>query len=117
MTAAALALNGPPEWPIAVDLLAAAIEQARPLVVADRRKSTKARVRILWAAVVAARDLAASDRVHGSFGALSVQVGLINHRGWWTGADVRPSVRRYGLEDVDHVIMWALRGMDPFGKE
>jgi hypothetical protein len=119
MTAAARAFfNSPPEYlasapPIAIDLLGEAIERVRPLL-ADRRKSTKARVRILWAAVMAARDLGASDRVHGGFGALTVQTGLIDHRGRWTGKDVRPSQRRYGIEDVDHVIMWAMRGMDPF---
>jgi hypothetical protein len=121
MTALAVRFDSPPEYidhapPIAVDLLAATIEQVRPLLL-DRRKSTKQRVRILWAAVVAARDLGASDRVHGGFGALAVQTNLINHRGWWTGNDVRPSVRRFGIDDIDHGIMWGLRGWDPFGKE
>jgi hypothetical protein len=118
-TATAFANNSPPEPevspPIAVDLLAAAIEKVRPLLT-DKTKSTKARVRILWASVMAARGLAASDRVHGAFGALSVQVGLINNRGWWVENDVRACYRRYGLEDVDHVIIWALRGLDPFDK-
>jgi hypothetical protein len=116
MTAAVALSNNdsPPEY-IAVDLLAAAIEKTRPLL-ADRRKSTKQRAHILWAAVMAARDLGASDRVHGAFGALTVQTGLITHRGRWTGADVRPSVRRYGIEDVDHIVTWALCGKNPFGK-
>jgi hypothetical protein len=38
----------------------------------------------------------------------------INARGYWTGADVRESVRPYGAEDVAHVITWALRGWNPF---
>lgn len=107
------ALNSPPEFPMAVNLLEQAIERARPLL-SDRRKSTNQRVRILWAAAKRARDLGSSDVVHAAFGALAVQTNLIDSRGWWTGTDVRPSVRRYGLDDVDHVITWALRGWNPF---
>jgi hypothetical protein len=114
----ALAFNSPPEYldsapSIAIDLLGEAIEQVRPLL-ADRRRSTKARVRILWAAVMAARDLGAWDRVLGGFGALTVQTGLIDHRGRWTGQDVRACYRHLGIEQIDHVICWAMRGMDPF---
>jgi hypothetical protein len=106
----------PIEQPAPVDLLAAAMERVRPAV-SDRRKSTKQRMRTLWAAAKAARDLGTWDVVHGVFGALAVQAGLINSRGWWTGADVRPSARSYGLEDIDHVITWALRGWNPFEKD
>jgi hypothetical protein len=95
-----------------VDLLAQAIERARPLV-ADRSRSTKQRIRLLWAAAKMARDLGASDVVHDTFMVLAVEVHLIDSNGWWTGEDVRESVRRYGAEGVAHAIRWALRGLNP----
>jgi len=95
----------------AVDLLMYAIERARPLL-ADG--SSKQRIRILWSAAKQARALGASDVVHAAFMALAIETNLINARGYWTGADVRESVRPYGAEDVAHVITWALRGWNPF---
>jgi hypothetical protein len=100
--------------PLSCDLLSAAIDRVRPLLMDDR--PTKARIRILWSAAKKARDLGASDVVHGAFMALAVEVNLINRNGRWTGADVRESVRRFGAEDVSHVITWALRGWNPFEK-
>jgi hypothetical protein len=97
----------------AIDLLSQAIERARPLV-ADASRPTKERIRILWAAAKAARDCGASDVVHDAFVQLAVETNLIDEKGWWTGEDVRPSVRRYGREDVEHTIRWALRGWNPF---
>jgi len=47
---------------------------------------------------------------------LVIDTDLINGRGRWTGADVAEHVRRYGAEDVVHVIRWALRGWNPFEK-
>jgi hypothetical protein len=96
-----------------VDLLAQAIEHARPLV-ADRSRSTKQRIKLLWAAAKMARDLGAWDVVHDAFMQLAVEVHLIDSNGGWTGEDVRESVRRYGAEDVAHAIRWALRGWNPF---
>jgi hypothetical protein len=96
-----------------LDLLEQAIERARPLV-ADRSRSTKQRIRLLWASAKMARDLGAWDVVHGAFVQLAVEVHLIDSNGFWTGEDVRKSVRRYGQEDVEHTIRWALRGWNPF---
>lgn len=96
-----------------VDLLTQAIERARPLV-ADRSRSTKERIRLLWAAAKMARELGASDVVNRAFMALALKVQLIDSNGRWTGEDVRESVRRYGAEDVAHAIRWALRGWNPF---
>jgi hypothetical protein len=96
-------------------LLEYAIERVRPLL-ADESKSTKERIRILWAAAKRARDLASSDVVHDAFMRLSVEVRLIDEAGRWTGTDVRESVRRFGTEDVAHVVNWAMRGWNPFEK-
>jgi hypothetical protein len=95
------------------DLLAHAIERVRPMLATG---TTKERVHLLWAAAKAARDLGASDVVHDAFMALAVEVNLIDKNGRWTGDDVRESVRRYGREDVEHTIRWALRGWNPFEK-
>jgi hypothetical protein len=50
--------------------------------------------------------------------ALAADVGLINARGCWTGSDgaaaVAQHVRRYGAEELAHVITWGLRGLNPF---
>ena len=48
--------------------------------------------------------------------ALAIEVNLIDQHGRWTGSDVRENVRRFGAEDVDHVLRWALRGWNPFEK-
>jgi hypothetical protein len=98
-----------------VDLLTHAIERSRPML-ADASRPTKERIRILWAAAKRARDLASSDIVHDAFVQLAVEAGLIDSNGRWSSADVRKSVRRFGREDVSHVISWALRGWNPFEK-
>lgn len=64
----------------------------------------------------ASRDLAATDVTHIAFNKLAIEVGLIDSFGRWTGNDVRDSVRRFGAEDIEHVIAWALRGWNPFEK-
>jgi hypothetical protein len=99
----------------AVDLLGEAIERVRPLV-ADKTKTTKQRIHLLWAAAKKSRDLGAYDVVSDAFMALAVETNLIDERGRWTGEDVRKSERRFGAEDVAHVVNWALRGMNPFEK-
>jgi hypothetical protein len=104
-------MNAP--FPLAVDLLAQEIECARSML-GDETRPTKERIRILWAAAKMARDLGAWDAVHDAFMQLAVEVNLIDRNGRWTGADVRESVRRYGREDVEHTIRWALRGWNPF---
>jgi hypothetical protein len=85
----------------------------RPLL---QTGTTKQRIRILWSAAKKARDFGAGDVVHDAFMALAVEVGLIDSKGRWIGADVRPSVRPFGAEDVAHTISWAMRGWNPFEK-
>jgi hypothetical protein len=97
------------------DLLGEAIADVRPLLT-DQSRSTKERIRLLWAAAKRARKLGTSDVIHDAFMALATEVNLIDARGCWTGADVRETVRRYGAEDVTHTITWALRGWNPFEK-
>jgi hypothetical protein len=89
------------------------IDTLRPLL-ADPSLSTKARIRMLWGAAKKARDLGSSDVVRDAFMELAVEVNLIDRNGRWTGEDVRESIRRYGREDVEHTIKWALRGWNPF---
>ena len=74
------------------------------------------RVHLLWSAAKAARDLAATDVIYSTFTGLAVEVGLIDSAGRWTGNDVRENVRRYGAEDIVHVVTWALRSWNPFEK-
>jgi hypothetical protein len=97
----------------AVDLLRLAIEHVRPML-ADVKRPTKERVRILWSAVKHSRDLADSDVIADDFAKLAVEVELIDAKGWWIGEDVRKDRRPYGRGDVDHVIRWSLRGWNPF---
>jgi hypothetical protein len=85
-------------------------ERIRPAL-ADSSRSTKERIRILWAAAKAARD---APDVRAVFMALAVETNLIDRHGRWTGADVRESIRHYGAKDVEHAIVWALRGWNPF---
>jgi hypothetical protein len=98
-----------------LDLLDQVIEKARPML-ADESRPTKQRILILWAAAKKARNLGASDVVHKAFMVLAAETDLIDKRGRWTGADVRESVRRFGTEDMERVITWALRGWNPFEK-
>ena len=96
------------------DLLQDAFNRARSML--KSAKSTKERVHILWAAAKSARDLGASDVVHELFTQLAIEVNLIDRSGRWTGSDVRESRRPFGEQDVQHVISWALRGLNPFEK-
>jgi len=91
------------------------IDGIRPLV-ADSSRSTKERIRVLWAAAKKSRELGSSDAIHRAFMALATEARLIDARGRWTGSDVAEHVRRHGTEDVAHVISWALRGWNPFEK-
>jgi hypothetical protein len=106
-------MNAPVRNPLAVDLLQQVIEGARPQV-ADQTAPTKRRVQTLWAYAKHSRDLAASDVLHDAFMQLAIDAKLIGATGWWLPRDVRDSIRRYGREDIDHVIRWALFGQDPF---
>jgi hypothetical protein len=98
------------------NLLTKAIDLAREQIEAIPPPTTKKRIHILWAAAKHARELDESKTIHDAFMALAVEVNLIDRRGYWTGENVRPSIRRYGREDVSHAITWALRGWNPFEK-
>ena len=108
-------MSAPFPPPPAVDLLAQATLHVRAALM-DQSKPTKARLRILWGAARQASNLGSADVVHDEFMALAVEVNLIDQHGRWTGSDVREYVRRFGAEDVDHVLRWALRGWNPFEK-
>jgi hypothetical protein len=88
------------EHPIAVDLLAHAIDYMRPRLNAALPISE--RIRNLWAAVVASRDLAPIGRIENDFLHLACEAGLIRDLG------------QHGEEDVKHVIHWAIRDQNPF---
>jgi len=102
--------------PASLLLLTKVIDRAREHIEAIPPPATKKRVHILWAAAKQARDLGASKVVHDAFMALAIDVNPIDRRGYWTGEDVRPSIRRFGRDDVSHEITWALRGWNPFEK-
>jgi len=85
-------------------------------MVTNGARPTKERIRVLWAGAKMAREVGAVDTIHRAFTQLVIDTDLIDGRGRWTGADVAERVRRYGAEDVAHVIRWALRGWNPFEK-
>jgi hypothetical protein len=91
------------------------INAVRP-VAADGSRSTKKRIQALWASTKIARDTGATDVIRRAFMTLAVEANLLDRRGRWTGSDVAEHVRRYGREDVEHVVTWALRGWNPFEK-
>jgi hypothetical protein len=103
-------LQNPP-----IDVLSQVIENARQKI-ADDSVPVKARVQLLWAYAKAARDLAASDVLQDEFVRLAIETGLISESGRWLPDNVRASVRPYGREDIEHVIRWALHGLNPFEK-
>jgi hypothetical protein len=98
----------------ASELLTQAIERTRPMLTDDT--TTKQRIRILWVAAKRARDLGAADVVSDAFMTLAIETNLIDRNGYWTGSDVKESRRRFGRQDVAHVIAWAQRGWNPFEK-
>jgi hypothetical protein len=91
------------------------IEGIRPMV-ANGARPTKERIRVLWAGAKMARELGAVDMILRAFMQLAIDTDLIDKRGRWTGADVAEHVRRYGIEDVTHVIRWAVQCWNPFEK-
>ena len=97
--------------PQVVDLLEQVIERLRPRLLVG---TTKERTRALWAAALTVRNLATEDVVHDRFIRLALEIGLIDRRGYWTGEDVRASIRRHGREDIAHVLRMAARNRNPF---
>jgi hypothetical protein len=84
------------------DLLTQAVAVARRHI--ESGSTTQERWRALWAGAKHARRLAASDVVAEEFTELGKQLGLA--KGLGRSAD----------EDLRHVIDWACRGLNPFGK-
>jgi hypothetical protein len=85
---------------IDADLLSRAISYAKRHL--DRSLPVSERLRALWAAVVAARDLAASDVVEDEFLNLAQQSGLARDLG------------RHSDDDLRHVVRWAMLNRNPF---
>ena len=88
------------------NLLAQAIECVRPKL--DRATPIKERVRVFWAAIVAARDLGAADVVHDQFRQLAIDTAL--------RADLGRCPPYAADETIEHLIRWGLRDRDPFGR-
>jgi hypothetical protein len=88
-----------------VDLLTQAIALVRPQL--HRSKPLKERVEIYWAAVAAARNLAAVDIVRDEFLQLAEQTGL--------AADLKQHADFYHSDKtLDHVLRWGLLRRNPF---
>ena len=86
--------------PSRFDLLMQAVDCVRPLL--DRSNPVGERLRTLWAAVVAARDLGAFDVVQDEFLELARETGLVADLGRRADGDLR------------HVIRWAMLDQNPF---
>jgi hypothetical protein len=84
----------------AIDLLTEAVAYVRPRLEASNPVSD--RLRVLWAAVAAARDLGSGDVVEATFFELARDTGLTADLGWHANAN------------LVHVIRWAMLGMNPF---
>jgi hypothetical protein len=89
-----------PSPAVGADLLSHAIRYVKPHL--DRSLSVGERLRALWAAVVAARNLAASDVVEQEFLELAQQTGLATDLG------------RHADDDLRHVVRWAMLNLKPF---
>lgn len=76
-------------------------------------KSTKQRLQLLWNAAKYARDLDTAAVVGGAFMQLAAETKLFDKNGHF-GSDIREDRRRHGKADVRHVLVWALRGWNPF---
>jgi hypothetical protein len=84
----------------AVDLLDKAVRHVRPIL--HLSTPVGERLRCLWAAVVAARDLGASDILQARFLKLARETDLFADLG------------RRAEEDLRHVIRWAMLNRNPF---
>jgi hypothetical protein len=86
--------------PPAIDLLTHATVYLRPYL--DRSVPVGDRLRNFWAAVFAARDLAACELVENEFLQVARDAGLAIDLG------------RHADDDLRHVIRWAMLGQNPF---
>lgn len=90
----------PSPAPTPSNLLIEAISYVRPHL--DRTLPVVDRLRNLWAAAVAARDLAATDIIEEEFMSLARETGLLRDLG------------RHADADLHHVIRWAVLDQNPF---
>jgi hypothetical protein len=86
--------------PDRLDLLTEATEFVRPRL--DHTTSINVRVKILWAAVNASRDLAGADIGRDHFLQLATETGLYADLG------------RHADQTVDHLVRWAVLSRNPF---
>ena len=86
--------------PPVTDLLDQATAYVLPYL--DRSIPVGQRARHLWAAVVAARDLGATDVIEAGFIQLANDTGL------------RRDLGRHADEDLQHVTRWAMLNRNPF---
>jgi hypothetical protein len=93
-------VSAPFRTPPAVDLLDQAMAYVRPYL--DPSIPVCVRVRTLWAAVVAARDLATSDVIEAEFMRFARETGLVCDLG------------HHAADDLRHVIRWAMLNRKPF---
>ena len=84
----------------ATDELAAVLDRLRPEL-ADRAQPIKKRIRLFWVAAKVSRKLAPAEVVTAAFARLARETGLMSDLG------------RYGAEDTEHVIRWAMNGKNP----
>jgi hypothetical protein len=84
-----------------IDDLDLAIEVLRPFL--DRALPIKKRIHTFWAFVRATRNCG-DERIHSEFTRLACETGLTADLGW------------HGQEDLEHVLSWGLRDMNPFEK-
>ena len=84
------------------NLLTQAIEVTRRHI--ESASTTQERLRALWAGTKHARQLADGNLVAEAFTRLGKQVGLANGNGG------------RAVQDLRHVVDWACRGLNPFGK-
>jgi hypothetical protein len=94
-------MSAPSRKPPAVDLLDQATAYVAPYF--DPSISARDRLKDFWAAVVAARNLGASDVIEGEFIRLAHDTGLARDLG------------HHAEHDLRHVIRWAMLDRNPFG--
>jgi hypothetical protein len=93
-------VNAPLSSAPATDLIESAAKYVQPYL--DCSIPVSDRVRNLWAAIVAARDMGASDVIEREFMRLAHDTGLARDLG------------RHADEDLRHVIRLAMLGRNPF---
>ena len=76
--------------------------------------TSKQRVQTLWAVAKFAARSAAADHLNEILLQLAVDTNLIDGDGYWVGADIAIHRRAFGGEDVEHVLRWGARGLNPF---